>query len=466
MASKKYKITQLQNDSTLLELHPATDADIVSVETGTGKYQGTATNVQDALEEVYDMAATGGVTGVKGDAESTYRTGNVNLTPDNIGAEAAFTDGSATIASVASDIVTIKGGVKQNAGAILNKTTTEAADIVLAKVAKTGSYNDLSNKPTLGTAAACNTGTSSGNVPVLDSNGKLVASVIPAVAITDTFTAASQADMLALSAQKGDICIRTDISKTFILTADGASTLANWKELATPTDSVTSVNGKTGAVVLSAADIGNSSTYFIGSDDVNVALDDICDRILSVEDGSIPVAKSLALVDGTTKVGLSVGSSTKPVYFSSGVPTAGSDYAGGTKVTLNGADKGASTASFYAPTGAGTSGQILKSSGTGAPSWVNQSTLSVGSATDFSSAKTIALTGDITGSASGGTSGSGWSVATTLKNSGVTAGTYSAVTVNAKGIVTAGAQMLEVGTTGQTTPSASLAVGGIFFQEI
>ena len=32
MASKKYKITQKQQDSTLLELHPATDADIVAVE--------------------------------------------------------------------------------------------------------------------------------------------------------------------------------------------------------------------------------------------------------------------------------------------------------------------------------------------------------------------------------------------------------------------------------------------------
>lgn len=56
-------------------------------------------------------------------------------------------------------------------------------------------------------------------------------------------------------------------------------------------------------------------------------------------------------------------------------------YAGGTAVTLNSTSKAGSTASFYAPTAAGTSGQILKSSGSGAPTWVNQSTLSVGSAT-------------------------------------------------------------------------------------
>ena len=65
----------------------------------------------------------------------------------------------------------------------------------------------------------------------------------------------------------------------------------------------------------------------------------------------------------------SKGSTTAPVYFnSSGEPTQGSTYAGGTKVTLNGTAKGASTASFYAPTGAGTSGQYLISSG-GAPTW-------------------------------------------------------------------------------------------------
>jgi hypothetical protein len=64
-----------------------------------------------------------------------------------------------------------------------------------------------------------------------------------------------------------------------------------------------------------------------------------------------------------------VGSSTKPVYIStSGVATAGSTYAGGTKVTLNAVDKGATTASFYAPTSAGSVNQILVSTG-GAPEW-------------------------------------------------------------------------------------------------
>ena len=74
--------------------------------------------------------------------------------------------------------------------------------------------------------------------------------------------------------------------------------------------------------------------------------------------------------------------------------------------------------------------------------------------------QTITASGDATGTSVNG------ALALTLANSGVTAGTYSVVTVDAKGRATAGAQLMEVGTTGQTTPSASLAIGGIFFKEL
>ena len=108
----------------------------------------------------------------------------------------------------------------------------------------------------LGTASTCNTGTSQGNVPILNSSGKLDTTILPSLAITDTFIVASEAAMLALSAEKGDVCIRTDESKTYILQSEPAGTLANWIELATPTDLVQSVNGKTGTVVLNYEDVG------------------------------------------------------------------------------------------------------------------------------------------------------------------------------------------------------------------
>ena len=59
-----------------------------------------------------------------------------------------------------------------------------------------------------------------------------------------------------MTAQKGNICIRSDEGKTYILTASPASTLENWKWLKTPDCKIISVNGKTGAVVLSASDVG------------------------------------------------------------------------------------------------------------------------------------------------------------------------------------------------------------------
>lgn len=113
----------------------------------------------------------------------------------------------------------------------------------------------------LGTAATKNVGTGSGNVPILDSNGKLADSIVPKIAMTNTFVVASQTAMLALStAQEGDVAVRTDLNKSFILKATPYSTLTNWQELLTPTDAVTSVNGQTGAVTISLAGLGGVST--------------------------------------------------------------------------------------------------------------------------------------------------------------------------------------------------------------
>lgn len=143
-----------------------------------------------------------------------------------------------------------------------NETILGSGTINLHKVAKTGTYSDLLSKPTLGTASALNTGTSQGDIPVLGANGKLPSSVVPASAITDTFVVSSQAEMLALStAQVGDVCVRTDLNKSFILKAEPYSTLANWQELLTPTDAVLSVNGQTGAVSLGPNDVGAEPAF-------------------------------------------------------------------------------------------------------------------------------------------------------------------------------------------------------------
>ena len=83
----------------------------------------------------------------------------------------------------------------------------------------------------------------------LDSSGKIIPTQLPALAITDTFVVASQTAQLALVAEVGDIAIRTDLNKSFILRVTGASTLANWQELLSPTSvDQTIIDGSTNAV--------------------------------------------------------------------------------------------------------------------------------------------------------------------------------------------------------------------------
>lgn len=88
----------------------------------------------------------------------------------------------------------------------------------------------------------------------LDGSGKINPAQLPAIAVTDTNVVASQSAMLALTAEVGDLAVRTDLNKTFILRVSPASTLGNWQELLTPTDSVTSVYGRTGAVTSQSGD--------------------------------------------------------------------------------------------------------------------------------------------------------------------------------------------------------------------
>lgn len=106
-------------------------------------------------------------------------------------------------------------------------------------------------------------------VATLDGAGKLDAGQLPSLAITETFVVASEAAMLALAAQQGDVAVRTDLNKSFILTADPASTLGNWQELLTPTSTVDSVFGRTGSVVAASGDytfaqIGSKPTTLAG----------------------------------------------------------------------------------------------------------------------------------------------------------------------------------------------------------
>lgn len=66
----------------------------------------------------------------------------------------------------------------------------------------------------LGTAATKNVGTANGNIPVLNANGKLETSVLPSIAINETFTAESTTAAMDLVMEVGDILVLEAAART------------------------------------------------------------------------------------------------------------------------------------------------------------------------------------------------------------------------------------------------------------
>lgn len=187
-------------------------------------------------------------------AESAVKLANartISLTGDATGsasfdgtANAPITVVLANSGATAGTYTKLTIDAKGRVTAAVQQTAADIPNLTLAKITDAGS------------AASKNTGVAVGNVPLVGADGKLDSSIMPAIAISDTFVVSTQAAMLALTVEVGDIAVRTDVNKTFILRAAGASTLANWQELLTPTSPVQSVAGKTGAVTLTSADVG------------------------------------------------------------------------------------------------------------------------------------------------------------------------------------------------------------------
>jgi hypothetical protein len=264
----------------------------------------------------------------------------------------------------------------------------------------------------------------------LDSNSKISSSQLPAIAITDTFVVASQAAMLALTAEKGDVAVRSDLNKSFILVDSPASTLANWQELLTPTDAVTSVNGKTGVVSLVASDVGaapttrsvSAGTGLSGGGDLSA------DRTISLANTAVTAGSygsatqvSTFTVDAQGRLTAAASVTATPAFSSiTSKPTTLSGYG-----IVDAQPLDADLTSIAGLTG--TSGFLKK---TAANTW------SLDTSTFLTGNQTITVSGDASGS--GATS-----IALTLANSGVTAGSYGSstavpvITVDAKGRVTA-----------------------------
>lgn len=144
----------------------------------------------------------------------------------------------------------------------MSASDKSAIDELVSTYAPISHTHSLSEITDSGTAAGYDIGTSNGTVPVLGADGKLSPTLLPSVAVTSTFVVSSEAEMLALTAQEGDVAVRTDVSKSFILTTNAPTNVADWQELLTPTDLVQSVNGQTGSVTLTTSEITEGSNLY------------------------------------------------------------------------------------------------------------------------------------------------------------------------------------------------------------
>lgn len=106
-------------------------------------------------------------------------------------------------------------------------------------------------------------GTANGIVP-LDSLSKIPSAYLSSIAITDSFVVASQVAMLALAAQTGDVAIRSDLSKSYILQGSDPTVLSAWTELLSPGDTaIQTVNGKSGpSVALTTTDMPEGTNLY------------------------------------------------------------------------------------------------------------------------------------------------------------------------------------------------------------
>ena len=167
---------------------------------GAGNIIPAGSNVYLTIDRYWDVLAGTPVTGVKGNSESSYRRGNVNITPANIGALSTTGEASNTTVKFTESTSRTKPTTGEKISSIVGKIVKFLSD--LKTVAFTGSYNDLSNKPLSlpangGNASTVNGHTVNADVP---SGAKFTDTH---VTVADNLTSTSTTN--ALSANQGRI---------------------------------------------------------------------------------------------------------------------------------------------------------------------------------------------------------------------------------------------------------------------
>jgi len=119
-------------------------------------------------------------------------------------------------------------------------------------------------------------------VASLDGSAEVLAIQLPAIAITDVNVCGSQVCQLALTAEEGDICVRTDEDKSYIHNGGIVGDMTDWTLLLS-TGLVTSIQSQIGDVTLDHSDLNN-----IGADNHHTQTTSFATLVDSATDAQIP----------------------------------------------------------------------------------------------------------------------------------------------------------------------------------
>lgn len=467
--AEKRKVWRVTDTSGALEqVLVETSAEQVTLADTANKF--TSTNVEGALAEVMQVAQTGGVTGVKGDAETEYRKGNVNITKANIGL--GYVDNTAdankNVASAVKATQDGDGNVIKNTYA----TKTEVTNGLNGKLDKTGGTITGSLSVNGGVTVGGNL-TVSGTTTTIDSTTLQVKDKLIEVAHGNTKKLTSPAGLVVPKydgtnsgalvfdgdgmAQVGKV--EFDANGNIDTTKGGLQTLATRTNLVggnlVQYDSTNKTLVDSGKKVDDLVTIGTEQIISGDKTFYSLAADHMYTR-----DGMAFFRKEESENGNQISPRLAFGAIDKPIIIEG---TA--DRPIYRKTTGNVADEGVKKDialiddlkttkvdnAVYADS-AGKVANELQIIGVNAGGTANalhytgnEFNRLTFSRDDF----TVVGDGDLNAY---------------LRATGVTAGSYSAVTVDVKGRVTAGGKSIEFGTSGQTAPSDDLMVGGLFFQ--
>lgn len=163
-------------------------------------------------------------------ASSTYGRTLLNL-PDVTALRTEVGASSTTVAGLIETSTSAEGiAGTDDARAVTPKVMADTLSANLSAVAFSGSATDITT-------------------------GTLPTSVLPALAITDTSVVATEADMILLTAQRGDVAVITGDGTSRILATDDPTQVANWVPLPA-IGAVVSVAGQQGVVTLGKGDVG------------------------------------------------------------------------------------------------------------------------------------------------------------------------------------------------------------------